>query len=500
MNRLILHIILILVFVSAANSQTTITEKYRRIPKSEITNDKINEALNIAESLIQVEPERARVYALQALNMSMEISNDKGIADALLKIGNCDAAYGNHSFAVVNYLKAIEYYSRVGSIQGKIDSYSKLGMSYKALNDLKNAIVALNHSFENAQYINDRKQIAQTLYKLSVLYFDIKDLMKSLEYISKSYDICLEIKSDIGAANALIMYGYIYYEKDLPSQAIPYFQKSIEYSKKINDFELMQLGYMNLAMCYKEISDYDNALLNQFISNDLLQKMERTEDLLLAYFNTGLVLSDLNRSKEAEEYLNKSLELAKSLNNSTGIAQAYLGLGEILIKSKNYSKAEKLLHEAEAIFLEEKDMVYIGETYHQLLKLYILLNKSDMALQYQKKLDEYQKEINIENSELLLTTSTAKVEAMRELEIAKKETAILEAKNSNYFTLLTIISVGFILLVSLTATYLIMRKKLKSKEFELSKALSSLNRSVEPERRVVTLYTVNTIDRLKDSV
>ena len=92
-------------------------------------------------------------------------------------------------------------------------------------------------------------------------YFHVKQYSKAEKYFLKGSKFQEKEKDTLKLIRSYINIGNLYYEQYKDHQAIPYFEKAYQLSKKINSFELKQNAAENMAVVEENRKNYVKALV-----------------------------------------------------------------------------------------------------------------------------------------------------------------------------------------------------------------------------------------------
>lgn len=119
------------------------------------------------------------------------------------------------------------------------------------------------------------------------------------------------------------------------------------HNKKL-DYEFYNVsGIIN-----KNLGNYDDALRQYTLAEQLGEKVIGKDNLAGAYLNMANVYSLKGDAVHTQDYLFKSLKIFENIRNDDGMAYCYNGLGNLFNKQKNYAKAEYYLKKS--LDLKEK--------------------------------------------------------------------------------------------------------------------------------------------------
>lgn len=156
---------------------------------------------------------------------------------------------------------------------------------------------------------------------------------------------------------------------DNPQEALAIYNRYISLAKNKRDFENEHIGFHQLAMCYRELNQFDLALENIEAEYEIIVAYFPEDQLKLSVNNyeQGFLRFKLNRYDEAIVYLKKSLNQAQKTDDLIAQACAFRGLGQTYMAMKINDLANSHLKKALALFLEAGEGIGAEEV-KQLLK------------------------------------------------------------------------------------------------------------------------------------
>lgn len=110
-------------------------------------------------------------------------------------------------------------------------------------------------------------------HNLGLCYFHTQQFEKAEHYLIKSSDLHSKEKDTTQMISSYMDLANLYYEQYQDHQAIPYFEKAYQLSKKINSFELKQNAAENMAVVEENRKNFTKALLYR-------KEMEQWKDSL----------------------------------------------------------------------------------------------------------------------------------------------------------------------------------------------------------------------------
>jgi tetratricopeptide (TPR) repeat protein len=188
------------------------------------------------------------------------------------------------------------------------------------------------------------------------------------------YQSFIEQESDPAAQQILIAelgqvynnLGFAYRVKgDLPT-AIHYYELALKHSKRPKN---IATTLNNIGYAYFLTGDWVRARVAVGQSLQYREKLQIKHELGLGYNTMGIMLEQIGRTDEANDYYQRALRCFDEFTNRRGRSMVYVNLGRFNRHAKNFDLAFKYLERA------RKDMTYIND-FDQLI---IVLNELGCA-------------------------------------------------------------------------------------------------------------------------
>ena len=231
----------------------------------------------------------------------------------------------------------------------------------------------------------------------SLLNIDDLDIRKALRKINEK-----DPKSRlllIRLAKAYYHKTDIYYTIRKPEDAISEGLLSLTIAERTGDKEIIRLAHYFLGWCYSwGLSDdkafLDKALKHQKAALKLAEELGSIEYIAntLSYIST--TYTNMGEYDRAMEYISKSHDLSKKINNKNGIALAYLIKGRTLWRQGNFAKGIEFLEKGLKVKKDFTKKYNVMCVYWNLGNAYRDKGELEIALKYYFKALEIQEEIN----------------------------------------------------------------------------------------------------------
>ena len=156
------------------------------------------------------------------------------------------------------------------------------------------------------------------------------------KYASLSLDLCKSTDNLLLAQNYQLL-GQAYDRNEEFRKALPYYQKSIQISLKINSSKLTAKTYQMLSLVYAGLNKIDSATFYMNQALDISKKNNDTTLLVDCYRYLGNIYCDIKMFKEAESYFKKAFEIDSLSGNSHEYATDLYELAQLIDGQENCS-------------------------------------------------------------------------------------------------------------------------------------------------------------------
>ena len=246
------------------------------------------------------------------------------------------------------------------------------------------AQVPLDSLLQKISYQKEDTTKAKLYYDIAKSYFG-RDRSMFKIYTDSMLRLSKKLKYSNGIGLSYAAYSYYYSHENNWEKVKFYLQKSDSVYEKLGKTSHIMSNKELYSIYYKYVGEYNKALQNDVV---LLKYYERngpktSEAKMLGA--VALLLSQLERYKEAEAYYKKSIELRRELNDNIGESKALLNYGAMLAERGLYKRAEPLLLESIRLqkLMNNESNVHICNA--NLVSIYAETGREKKALQLAKE-------------------------------------------------------------------------------------------------------------------
>lgn len=232
------------------------------------------------------------------------------------------------------------------------------------------------------------------LYTLSFEFGFIKPRVginygeKCLKLAASEHNLLYQLNGFNGIANA--------YETLANFDSAKYFhQKSFEIAKLMKAPAKMALTLFNIAICYKQLGEYKNALSQYLLAYKILEKQPSYNPRV--HFYIGEMYMRLGNYKEAEYHSRLGIEKCILFNHDDVIHNLYINLAKCLQYGGKIDTAEVTLINTLQKLKKNTDKISISICLYTLGEVYLENKKYDKAYECFKEELLLQQEIHNEN-------------------------------------------------------------------------------------------------------
>ncbi|EAY27000.1 tetratricopeptide repeat-containing sensor histidine kinase [Microscilla marina] len=282
------------------------------------------------------QPKNAKADSLNHL-LNTKLS-DKQRVDVLLKLINTYIIkYPEKAYQ--HCKKALDISLRIGYDKGVARSYDRLGLYYKHANDFEKGLSYHLKGLKIYEKMNDQRGIASSLGNIGVVHKNLKNYDKAFEYQLRALKLMKALKQEGMVANTLNNIGLLYLKTDRYKKALEYFKETLKLDQKTNYALGIGGDYSNISLVWYYLKDYDKAIANEKKALKIREKIKHAQGMVISYHNIGDIYLETQQYDLALEHFKKSLAKAKKIKAKFHIAKAYNGLSKAYEARRNYKKA-----------------------------------------------------------------------------------------------------------------------------------------------------------------
>lgn len=333
------------------------------------------------------QPTLAEKIALRELELAEKVGSDYWLGDAYNSLSIAQIYQGNYQVALNTVRKSLNYRLILNDSMALASSYGKLAIIHQELANLDSSIHYLLQSLEIFKAFNQFDNVVN-------LYCNLSNISRLMQEYNQALDYCIEAE-----------------------QIVPTDSLTLRTQAQLIGTKALALGKLN------QQEESKNELLK---AKEIYLQLNYQHELAIVENNIGIVFKILHQFDSAIVYFNRAIELAVVLNDSAGIGEYTMNLGNAYAENNQPQKALPFLNQAEELGKNQNDFNLLERVYAGKVLAYKQLNDFESALHFQ----------TLQSSVKDSILNTEKLQVIKDLEIkyesAQKEQQIelLEATNA----------------------------------------------------------------------
>jgi tetratricopeptide (TPR) repeat protein len=312
----------------------------------------------------------------------------------------------------------------------KVNVLNQIAQEYQASQPLI-AHEYAQRALYTAEQNNYKRGTAEAYLQIAGSYYYQGNLLKDSEYLLKALPICEKFQDSIKIAK---IYGYLgsVYEaqKDYEKQ-ISYFQQALKIAKSVKDKHFIATLLSNgLGNAYKQHGNIERALMYHYEGLKMREQLNDTKGLADSYLFLGQTYMAKQDYEKATYYFDKSLVTNTELNNKHGLALTYLQMGKVGYDQQKYTEAAELFDKSLQIAQEATLTPDVKVACDYLSKTHEKLENYKKSYAYLSRAVAINDSLNDEDSKKKIAELQATFELQQQAKQAELQEAERERKNN----------------------------------------------------------------------
>lgn len=270
----------------------------------------------------------ASFYFEKANRMARAINFHKGIWESNRGNNKVLNRKGRYQEALQLALESVELCKELTKLDLAI-AYNNLGNVYQYLGDLNLAATHYLNSLQLAEKIGELRLQQKLNNNLATVFLELEEKDKSFQYSSKAYKLAIQNKDSVGIASSLVNLGVAEILNKRYEKATRHLNQVLEFGHAFNDPSYVLDGYINLGDLEAAKNNNIGALGYYKKALTILDKYPVPDYELYVFFGLAQNYFRLKQYREANLYLQKSIQTGQSINALKELRKIYLLGSEI---------------------------------------------------------------------------------------------------------------------------------------------------------------------------
>jgi signal transduction histidine kinase len=231
-------------------------------PEAEYDSLKMLNYHRLSYRLSEVDPIQAWKYAYAVDNMAQKTKIKSGHVMSRINFGILERLDGNYDKSQDHYLTAIKIVEKTTWKRGLAICLNNIGEGYKELGQYTECIDFTKRAIVLNTELDQKRGLANNYEVLGDAYYFLGQYKTALSYFNKGFEYTKEADDNYQITGKLLNgIGKLYTAQKNYKAALDYFNKAAILNTKNNEKLQLITTYTELAKCYRNQADFDQAML-----------------------------------------------------------------------------------------------------------------------------------------------------------------------------------------------------------------------------------------------
>lgn len=315
-------------------------------------NIKANALYKLAHEYIDVDAKKAYEFALESVALAKKINDKNCEVAALNELAILDRNNGNYSKALSTLKEAIQIAESTNDTISISKCFIAAGDVYSALLNYDKALsyyteaLALNKNKKNFQVVVSLSRIGNRLMDKGREANDTTFILSAIQSYLKVKDVAAAIKDDkqfinayVSLADAYNIFGAVSNNKHHLYESLNYSMLSLQLAQKANIKSSQGISYLNLGEVYLSLNKTIKAIHYFEMAEKIYAPLGAKSWLLNTYELMGKTYYTMHVYDKAVEYIKRAIVLAHEQHLAKHLSSNYQLLADMYSKQQQFEEA-----------------------------------------------------------------------------------------------------------------------------------------------------------------
>jgi two-component system, sensor histidine kinase and response regulator len=299
----------------------------------------INRINKLASEFIDINPDSALYYGKLAIDKSIAIKYNQGIADGLMQEGKVYTMKGDYDKAQKTLYGAKLLYIKINDDNGLASCYIAIGRMYYRVSNYNLASFYFSQSLEINKRIRNDAGIANCYHNIGMVADNIGKSTSALDNYFQSLSLDIKLHDKLSSASNYNNIGEVMKEMEIYPKSMEYYQRAIKIWKDSKNIQGISTAYQNMGEVYMLEKNYDEAISYFGKSLKLTLEQDDKDGLTGLYNDLGLCYANKKQFDTSLAYMAKSLKIATDYKLDYDRSVAYTSYATIYNLKQDYKNA-----------------------------------------------------------------------------------------------------------------------------------------------------------------
>lgn len=298
-----------------------------------------------------------------ALNLSVQLDNNEAKGNLLQALGIAYKRLNKLDDALRQYQQSLDIKRRIDDQRGIAASLSEIAQIQNLQGHPGDAVSSYRESIEIRQQIGDRRGNGIALTSLGAAYLDGGRYPEALEAFREALQIQRDLGDDERQARCLSNIGIVYYAQANYEEARTYLERALELREKMKVPGNVALTLTSLADVLQKQGEFQRAQAHYLRAVDLWREEGDPRGAATTAFAMATLLDQQGRYGASLEAKSQALTTFRALQErSAAFAEILIGYGQTLALVGRFEDAEPVLMEALALVKDLQNQSLTAQT------------------------------------------------------------------------------------------------------------------------------------------
>lgn len=320
--KYLIKLICLLLFSGSLLAQQGIADLRARLQSESDDSARVELYKQLIRIFSNENPDSARFYADKGIEYSRAKGFVVGEARIFAQQGIIDRSQGRMNVAEKRLKRALELFKSVDNTRGISDVLGNLGsLEFTKGNADRGAKLTIQ-SVRLAEKVDNKRGAMVGYMNLGTSYLQQGDFSNAKKYFDKASVVSKQMPMTNEAINLYNIIGIYYAYTGENEKALETFQNNLELSNKHDLVDAHVECLLYLGQYYLEAGDMKKSMSYLELGLEIAED-RKMEEMKADIWQQMAMITLSTNPKRAEEYMNKALEVAKSMENRNSIASIY---------------------------------------------------------------------------------------------------------------------------------------------------------------------------------
>jgi tetratricopeptide (TPR) repeat protein/DNA-binding CsgD family transcriptional regulator len=295
--------------------------------------------LELGEHYCYADAIKALLFLQEALVLSTQLNNQRGIAASFLWQGRAYYYKDQYDVATQYLEKARTHYEELDHKQGLIYYHHFTSAINKIIGNHLNALRNLQAAADLCLKTGNNKDLLLAYCGMGNIHLDRSEPDLGMDYFKKALSLSNEVDDDILLSILFSNIGRAHEFLLAYDSALYYYEISLEKRQDAGGKRGVASSEYNIGSLLIKMNQYEKALRMLASSEEKYMQLKDETGICINKVEIAKALFYMGKEREANIMMDEVFRLAKKLNNPSLLSNVYLGFAPVMASAGRYDSA-----------------------------------------------------------------------------------------------------------------------------------------------------------------